>query len=109
MKNDAHGTSVVGEMSDEASGPLTFNVATISIDTHETIIGIDMRIPVTIDKERLVEKLIEKASEYGLTYEEHDFLDALYVPAHSELITTLLGAYRCVRLKFREELLLLEQ
>lgn len=94
VKNDAHGTSVVGEMSDEASGPLTFNVATVSIDAHETKIGIDMRIPVTIDKERLVEKLIEKASEYGLTYEEYDFLDALYVPADSELITTLLGAYR---------------
>ena len=81
-------------MPDEASGPLTFNVATVSIDAHETKIGIDMRIPVTIDKERLVEKLIEKASEYGLTYEEYDFLDALYVPADSELITTLLGAYR---------------
>ena len=27
-------------------------------------------------------------------YEEYDFIDALYVPADSELITTLLGAYR---------------
>ncbi|MHC5268166.1 M20 family metallopeptidase [Enterococcus sp. LJL98] len=94
VKGDANGTSVLGKIEDEASGVLTFNVATVSIDTQETKIGIDLRIPVTIDKEELVAQLKEKAQAFGLSYEEFDFLDSLYVPVDSELVTTLLGAYR---------------
>lgn len=94
VKDDANGISVLGNVQDEASGKLTFNAATVTIDEQETKIGIDIRIPVTIDKEELVKKLTEKAAEYQLDYVEFDFLDSLYVPVDSELVTTLLSTYR---------------
>ncbi|HCM89812.1 MULTISPECIES: M20 family metallopeptidase [Vagococcus] len=94
IKNDANGISVLGEIKDEASGNLTFNAAMVDINENETKIGIDIRIPVTFEKEIVTSKLEEVAKEYGLTYHEHDFLASLYVPVDSELVTTLLGAYR---------------
>lgn len=94
IKADANGTSVLGEMKDDASGALTFNAATVEIDENETKIGIDIRIPVTIKKIEVEEKLKEASEDYGLVYEEHDFLESLYVPVESELVTTLLSAYR---------------
>lgn len=94
IKNDANGASVFGEIKDEASGALTFNAATVEINEHEAKIGIDMRIPVTISKEDLATQLAAKASEFDLTYTEFDFLDSLYVPEDSELVTTLLKTYQ---------------
>lgn len=94
IKNDANGISVLGEIKDEASGNLTFNAAMVDINENETKIGIDIRIPVTFEKEIVTSKLEEVAKEYNLSYHEHDFLASLYVPVDSELVTTLLGAYR---------------
>jgi len=53
-----------------------------------------MRIPVTFEKDDLVAKLKEVLPDYNLTYHEHDYLAPLYVPVDSELVTTLLAAYR---------------
>lgn len=102
VRGDANGTSVLGEVKDEASGSLTFNVATVEIKKNETKIGIDIRIPVTFQKIEIEEKLKEVGEVYGLAYEEHDFLESLYVPIDSELVTTLLGAYRDMTGDMRE-------
>lgn len=54
----------------------------------------DIRIPVLADKDTLVDQLSQKAQDYGLAYEEFDYLAPLYVPLDSELVTTLLEVYR---------------
>lgn len=94
IKDDANGISALGEIKDEASGLLTFNVASVVMDETQTKIGIDIRYPVTYDKALLVSKLTTLGEKYGLTYHEHDHLAPLYVPVESELVQTLLGAYR---------------
>lgn len=94
IQQSANGEPVVGLVQDEASGTLTMNIANCVINEKEIKIGVDMRIPVTIDKDALVEKLTKKASEYGLTYHEHDYLAPLYVPKDSGLVQELLAAYR---------------
>lgn len=96
VKEDATGSSVVGDISDDVSGKLSFNVATVAIDDKESKIGLDLRLPVTFTKDEVVEKLEKKLSEYDLTYHEFDYLESLYVPKESELIQSLLGAYRDV-------------
>lgn len=88
------GEDIFGDVSDEMSGPLTVNVSRLAINSEQTKIGIDMRIPVTADKDALVETLKEKAKEFGLEYEEFDYLRSLYVPVDSQLVQTLLGVYR---------------
>ncbi|SKA12103.1 dipeptidase, putative [Pilibacter termitis] len=94
VKENATGENVVGKTMDEASGELTMNFASLEITPEQTKIGVDMRIPVTIDKDELAKKFADKAKEYDLTYEEYDWLNSLYVPLESELVQTLLSTYR---------------
>ncbi|GAB2028084.1 M20 family metallopeptidase [Lactovum odontotermitis] len=94
VQEDATGRNVVGEISDEASGELTMNFATLEVTHNYTKIGVDMRIPVSFSKEEIAERLTAKAAEYGLRYEEFDYLAPLYVPVESELVQTLMSVYR---------------
>ncbi|MCA9765679.1 MAG: Sapep family Mn(2+)-dependent dipeptidase [Carnobacterium sp.] len=94
LKNDPTGQTIFGEIKDDISGPLTVNLATITINKKESVIGLDLRIPVTADKDAIVEQLTTCAAEYRLNYEEYDYLASLYVPKDSLLVTTLLDVYR---------------
>ena len=94
VQQDATGQAIFGQVQDEASGGLTFNVANLQITPTSSKVGIDVRIPVTADKARLEQQLKEALIQYGLTYQEHDFLASLYVPLESELVQTLLSIYR---------------
>ena len=91
---DATGTALFGEIKDEPSGALSFNIATLSIDEQQSEIGIDIRIPVLADKEALVKRLSEVATNYQLQYEEFDYVAPLYVPLDSPLVSTLMAVYQ---------------
>jgi len=68
------------------SGKLKFNVGELMINEHDTCISIDIRFPVTINKEEVCQKLRNAAGKYKLNYEEFDFLAPSYVPLESELV-----------------------
>ena len=91
---DATGAALFGEIKDEPSGALSFNIATLFIDKERSEIGIDIRIPVLADKDALVERLTEVAASYQLQYEEFDYLAPLYVPLDSPLVSTLMKVYQ---------------
>lgn len=91
---DATGAALFGEIKDEPSGTLSFNIATLSIDEERSEIGIDIRIPVLADKDALVERLTEVAASYQLQYEEFDYVAPLYVPLDSPLVSTLMKVYQ---------------
>ena len=91
---DATGAALFGEIKDEPSGALSFNIATLSIDEERSEIGIDIRIPVLADKDALVERLTEVAASYQLQYEEFDYVAPLYVPLDSPLVSTLMKVYQ---------------
>lgn len=91
---DATGAALFGEIKDEPSGALSFNIATLSIDEEQSEIGIDIRIPVLADKDALVERLTEVAASYQLQYEEFDYVAPLYVPLDSPLVSTLMEVYQ---------------
>ncbi|MBF7050303.1 dipeptidase [Streptococcus sp. HF-2466] len=94
VREDATGSRLFGEISDEPSGTLSFNVSGLSLDQDKSEIRIDMRIPVLADKDKLVQELSQIAEEYQLRYEEFDYLAPLYVPLDSELISTLMAVYK---------------
>lgn len=85
---------IFGVVQDEPSGELKFNVGKIELTPEEEMLCIDIRIPVTCSKEEVVEKLKQKAAEYGFEYKEHDYLRSIYTPLDSELIKTLMAAYQ---------------
>lgn len=91
---DANAKELFGQVGDEMSGNLTVNVAKLIVNDKESKIGLDLRIPVTADKEKLVADLEQGLKDFGLTYNEHDYLASLYVPIESELVQTLLSVYR---------------
>lgn len=86
---DANANNIIENCQDEVSGKLTFNIGKLSINKDKESIGVDVRIPVTYDKEEFVKQLVEKAKGYGLTYDEFDFLKAIYVPEDNFLVKTL--------------------
>lgn len=94
VREDATGSRLFGEISDEPSGTLSFNVSGLSLDQDKSEIRIDMRIPVLADKDKLVQELSQLAEEYQLRYEEFDYLAPLYVPLDSELVSTLMAVYK---------------
>ena len=94
-KDAAEGVNAIfGPISDEPSGDLSFNLATLVIDQEQSEIGIDIRIPVLADKEALVARLQEIAASYQLEYEEFDYLAPLYVPLDSPLVSSLMAVYQ---------------
>lgn len=96
FKEDATGTNLVGDVSDEASGHLTINISNIEVNAEETRMQVDMRIPVTVDHDELIEQMTAKVAEFGYRYEDFDYLAPLYVPRDSELVEKLMAVYHDV-------------
>lgn len=94
VQEDGRGLAIFGEVEDEASGKLTCNAATLSINEDGSVLGIDVRYPVTFEKSFIVEKLQAAATKYNLEFEEYDFIAPLYVPLDTELVQTLMATYQ---------------
>lgn len=94
VANETNGLSILGEVKDDLTGELTFNVGSIAIDESGSEIGLDLRIPVEYPIEDIALKLEKAASEYGLIYQEYDAVPSLYVPKESQLVQTLTTIYR---------------
>lgn len=94
FKEDATGTNLLGKVADEQSGQLTFNISSLEINAKESRMQIDMRIPVTVDRDNLLVDLKAKVAPFNLQYEEFDYLAPLYVPTDSKLVTTLMSTYK---------------
>lgn len=87
------GEFIFGNCFDEQSGELTLSVNQIDLSAFGEMIGIDVRIPVTIEKKYIVEGLKRVAEKYALEYEELDYLAPLYVAKDSKLIEALVSVY----------------
>ncbi len=83
-----YGEKLFGKL-DDVSGPITINAGQISIDAKGSEIAMDIRIPVTVEKSLVEEKIKEAVKEYGLSIREHDFLEAIYLPKDHPLIQSL--------------------
>ncbi len=91
---DANAKAIFGEISDEFSGKLMFNLGKFEFNAEKEELCFDIRIPVTHDKEDVVNKLKAAIEKYQLEYNEYDWLRSIYVPKDSELIVNLMAAYQ---------------
>jgi succinyl-diaminopimelate desuccinylase len=90
---DPFGTHIFGDIHDEESGRLKFNVGKIELAEQEKL-SIDMRLPVTASRESILDKLTRAASRYGLSVRQHDWMGPTHIPRDHFLVQTLLRIYR---------------
>lgn len=83
------GEGFIDNCSDEVSGSLTVNLGKIVFDESMQMIGLDIRIPVTFDKEEVVNHLKSTIEFYGFKYEEYDYLKAIYIPEDNFMVQKL--------------------
>ncbi len=91
---DPFAVKIFGKCEDDASGKLKLNVGKIELNDEIERLSIDIRLPVTVDKEEIVRKLSEAAGNYNLEYKEFDYLRSIYIPKDHFLIKTLMNVYQ---------------
>lgn len=94
INEDALAQNIFGKCFDEMSGNLKFNLGKIELNEKEEKLFIDMRIPVSVSKEFVLEKLEEAVSEFGFKIHENDYLRSIYTPLDSTLVKSLMAAYQ---------------
>ncbi len=85
------------KLSDEPSGPLTFNLGLVHVDKNACSLTVDIRYPATLDGGEISATLEKETAPYaGLTYTLLSNSVPLYLPKESQLVTLLSGAYKDV-------------
>lgn len=98
-----YGEPIFGVVEDEPSGKLTFNIGIADFSQNKQYIGLDMRIPVTSNKDELDSQLRKVCLEYNLEIEEYDYLASIYVPRDTQLVKSLMKAYQEVTNDFESQ------
>ena len=76
------------------SGPVTNCFSQMDANENGVKLSVDLRLPVSVTKEQILEIMGEKAAKYGMTVEEFDWLAPIHVPKEGELINGLMEAYQ---------------
>lgn len=82
------------DFEDEPSGKLTLNPAISVVTAESASVKCDLRVPVTIKPEQVVEAINAKVAPLGFKAECDFVLGALYVPKDSALVNTLQRVYK---------------
>ena len=99
--NQHFGTCLFGEKmgiaaEDEDGGKLTLNIGKVFVKDGNLTFWCDSRIPVRIPVQEIEDKVKEKLQKTGYAFAVASKENSLYVPKDSQLVTTLMEAYRTV-------------
>lgn len=92
---DPFGRGLFGDCQDEVTGRLKCNVGMLELG-EQAKLCLDLRIPVSVEKDWIVSRLQNAAEKQGFRYSEREWLAPLYVPLDTILVQTLLQIYRQV-------------
>ncbi len=90
------GEKIGVQMSDEPSGPLTFNLGLVNVDEDSCCLTVDIRYPATKKGPEISSILKEQTEGCGLEFVLLSDADPLYLPKESQLVTLLASAYKDV-------------
>lgn len=99
LYNEKLGAEVNGEsigcgFEDDVTGKLTLNVGMIELNSEEAKLTLDIRHPVKLTKEKVVNGIIDALAGTGIEVEIDNYMDPLYVPLDNPLVQTLMKVYR---------------
>lgn len=89
---EANGESL-GVYYEDETGKITLSIGFVNFVESEISFTLDVRYPVTMDRDMFVNKIQALASENGLKVTVDKLTDPLYVPKESELIHTLMDVF----------------
>ncbi len=89
-----YGESIGCELSDDISGRLIFNVGTIDLNREYGEITVNIRYPVTMDKEDVFKGLRKAIKGTGFELVEGEHMPPLYVPRDDQLVQDLMKVYK---------------
>ncbi|OQB23775.1 MAG: Beta-Ala-Xaa dipeptidase [Firmicutes bacterium ADurb.Bin182] len=92
LKMDMHGESFGLDVQDE-SGRLTLNPGVIHWDENGVRLDLDIRCPISYEGEKVLEKLQNVFSAFGLQKLSGSISQGHYIPKDSELVSKLLDIY----------------
>ena len=91
---ELNGTNMGCGLEDEPSGKLVLNVGTIELEKEALIMSINIRYPVTFKEEEVYEAIMPVVNKYNMGIIKLKGRGPIYMPKDSELITTLMEAYK---------------
>lgn len=97
IKLEYNGESLGGQVSDEASGPASYNIGKIETVGDDIVLYIDLRYPVTFNLEDIVNAINSHLSENGFSDVKVEVITNkphVYMDKNGAVIQTLLSAYR---------------
>lgn len=98
MYNELIGWDLKGEKlgcayADEQSGALSLNAGKAGIEGEDICMYLDIRYPVTADKEQLVDSISMRFAEYGASAELIHHMAPVYMDKNGPVMQALLSAY----------------
>lgn len=90
---DVYGEAFGIGLEDKASGKLSFNVGTISVDENRAVLGLNLRYPVTFKLDDMMRPFNERIEGTGIRVEDFEHQEPLYFPEDHELIKKLQRVY----------------
>ncbi|MGI6168783.1 MAG: Sapep family Mn(2+)-dependent dipeptidase [Christensenellales bacterium] len=91
--NDFYGESLGIDCSDDATGRLSVNLGRLSLDESGATAGVDIRHPLSVPKEQILQQLEAMMAPFGIQIRVLNSLTGLYIPPNDELIVALSKAY----------------
>ena len=94
IKMETDGQSFGVKCTDGETGELTLNLGKINLENNELEIWIDMRVPVKIKNEQIIETIKRNTEDYGYEFVLYSNTQPLYVAKDSFLVSTLMKIYQ---------------
>ena len=94
IKMETDGKSFGVKCPDGETGDLTLNLGKINLENNELEIWIDMRVPVKVKNEQIIETIKKNTEDYGYEFLLHSNTQPLYVAKDSFLVSTLMNIYK---------------
>lgn len=83
-------------ISDEPSGPLTFNLGIVNVNSESCTLTVDIRYPATKEGKWVSDTIRGQVEAAGLEFVQLSDAVPLYLPKESQLVSLLSGAYKDV-------------
>lgn len=94
VKMETDGASFGVKCDDGETGALTLNLGKMTLEDNQMEIWIDMRVPVKIKNQDIIDKLKLVVENYGYEFVLHSNTEPLYVDRESFLVSTLMDIYQ---------------